>query len=118
MWDDVAQKWPEQHKIFIDTPEKFDMEGAETAQVLSARGAQAVKHIQSQVSTGDVLVVSHGVLIKTIILDVAKQPLSVLWEKPHLNNCCRSVLQINEDGVAAWLSVADVPVEDVGWAIE
>ncbi len=117
MWDDVAQKWPEQHKMYTDAPDKFDMPGAETAHVLSQRGARAIEHIHSQVSSGDVLVVSHGVLIKTIILGVARQPLSVLWEEPHLHNCCRSVLQIDNNAQASWLSVADMPVEDVNWSV-
>ncbi len=116
MWDDVREAWPEQHAIFRETPHLFTMPSAESVQQVSERGQRAVAHIRSQVTEGDVLVVSHGVLIKSIILHFAERPLSVIWDEPHLENCCRSVLQFDDQGVGSWLSIADVDIEQVNWS--
>ena len=117
MWDDVPKTWPDQHAQFRQSPHLFNMPSAETAQQVMDRGVNAIDHIRAQTPEGDVLVVSHGVLIKTMILKFAQQPLSVLWDKPHLDNCCRSVLQFDSDAGANWLSVADIDIADVTWAI-
>jgi len=117
MWEDIPEQWPEQHAQFKQSPEQFNFSGAETVQQVTDRGIAAVEHIRSQVPSGDVLVVSHGVLIKTIVLNYASQPLSVLWDEPYLDNCCRSILQFDASGIGSWLSVADVAVEDVIWAV-
>ncbi len=116
MWEDIPGSWPEEHTTFKQQPEQFNLPGAETVQQVSDRGGAAVEFIQSQVPSGDVLVVSHGVLIKTIILKYELRPLSVIWEEPHLENCCRSILQIDSNDKASWLTVADVDIADVTWA--
>ena len=116
MWEDIPNTWQEQHAQYTRKPHLFNMPGAETAQQVMDRGVSAIDHIRDQVPDGDVLVVSHGVLIKTIILKFARQPLSVLWDEPHLNNCCRSILQFDADSCANWLEVADTDIADVTWA--
>jgi len=117
MWDDVPGKWPEQHAQFTNHPHLFSMPGAESAQQVSDRGCRAIDAIRSQESSGDILVVSHGVLIKTLVLKYASRPLQFLWDEPKLNNCCRSVLQMEPNAAASWLTVADTPIEHVEWVI-
>ncbi|MEE9335959.1 MAG: histidine phosphatase family protein [Granulosicoccaceae bacterium] len=117
MWEDIHKTWPEQHAQFSLRPHLFNMPSAETAQQVMERGINAIDHIRAQAPEGDVLVVSHGVLIKTIILKYAQQPMSVLWDEPHLENCCRSILQFDSNTGADWLSVADVDIADVKWAL-
>ncbi len=117
MWEDIPNTWPDEHAQFKQQPELFSLSGAETVKQVSERGKAAVEHIRSQVPSGDVLVVSHGVLIKSIILNFASQPLSVIWDDPHLDNCCRSILQLEHNGSGSWETVADVAIEDVEWAI-
>ena len=116
MWEDIPNTWPDEHAQFKQQPELFSLSGAETVKQVSERGKAAVEHIRSQVPSGDVLVVSHGVLIKSIILNFASQPLSVIWDDPHLDNCCRSILQLEPSGGGYWETVADVAIDDVVWA--
>jgi len=117
MWDEVPAQWPEHHAMYTQQPHLFEMPGAETAQQVMDRGAVAINTIHSQVPDGDVLVVSHGVLIKTLVLKYALKPLQMLWDEPKMNNCCRSVLQLDKNAVASWLSVADHPIEKIQWDI-
>lgn len=120
LWSDVAEKDPEQFTFFMSEPDRFYTEGAETFEELQSRGVAAVEEIISAefspVSQGNVLIVSHGAILKAILGHYAEVPLREIWAEPHLLNCSHSVVEVNRDGERRVTSISGESLEGTVWA--
>lgn len=98
LYSELQEKDPEQFHAFWHEPEKFLLQGAETYREVQLRATQKLAEIIQHSSAEHIAVVSHGVLIKTLLCDVEQRPLAQLWEGPAMHNCARSVINILADG--------------------
>jgi probable phosphoglycerate mutase len=98
LYSDLRQKDPGQFHAFWHQPEKFALAGAETYQDVQKRAVRRLDDILEHSSAKEIALVSHGVLIKTILCDTEQRPLAQLWEAPAMHNCARSVIDIYADG--------------------
>ncbi len=90
---DIKMDQPEQYRYFFEQPERFNVEGAETFTQLQTRGIAAMQNIVEQHGGQRVLVVSHGAMIKSIVLKVLGWPLTQMWQEPLIENCSCSLLE-------------------------
>ena len=51
-----------------------------------------LKQILSDDSAQEVAIVSHGVLIKSLLCYLENRPLAQLWEPPIMHNCAHSII--------------------------
>lgn len=116
LYSDVSQTAPEQMEAFMHAPERFALEGAETFAQVQARGVKAIKAIIKSRARGRVLIVSHGVMIKTILCHYAGVSLRHVWDKPHLGNCSHSVIEFDNQGDCHVTSVGDNSPKGTIWA--
>ena len=137
LWEDLAQKHPQQVADFRSQPGQFAIDGAETFADLRDRGIRALEKIIEEVSaehntkrasknsdtqTDDtqaddthVLVVSHGAIIKAIICGYTKTSLARLWEPPRLDNCSHSEIRVV--GASRHVTrIAGQDIADTDWA--
>ncbi len=92
---ETKEKYPECFKNFWHFPHRFTLTGAETFAQVQARGLAELQRIRQEVAGEDVAVVSHGVLIKSILCQLAGRPLERLWEPPEMHNCSHSIIEID-----------------------
>ncbi len=97
LYADVAMEDPDNHNHFSKHPSKFDMPGAETFYQVQERALNVVQQLIKQHSAGDVLLVSHGLWIKTILVHFEQRPMQNLWHPPTMGNCCHSIIEFNQD---------------------
>ena len=90
---DATELHPQQADYFRNQPELFALEGAETFQALQARGIKAVSDIVDECPDQTVLVVSHGALLKSLLVYYESWPLNNIWNKPHMDNCGHSIVE-------------------------
>lgn len=106
---EIRQKFPENFTHFWNTPEQFDQEGAETFAAVQQRGLMMLKRILSERAAEDVAIISHGVLIKSILCAIEPRPLAKLWEPPVMHNCAHSILSVaTVDAPAHIIQFADI----------
>jgi broad specificity phosphatase PhoE len=98
LWSEFRESDPTQFENFMSRPDRFYVEGAERFCELQDRGVQSIEQIISNESSGEVLVVSHGGILKAILAHYLGMELSQMWKEPLLDNCSRSVLKVDEDG--------------------
>ncbi|MDO8908614.1 MAG: histidine phosphatase family protein [Pseudohongiella sp.] len=98
LYSELREKDPDQFHAFWHQPEKFALVGAETYQDVQRRAIKRLDEILQQSSAEDIAIVSHGVLIKTILCDAEQRPLAQLWDGPAMHNCARSEINIHADG--------------------
>lgn len=89
---EIRATYPENFAYFWDAPELFKQEGAELFAAVQQRGLMLLKQILSAHATEDVAIVSHGVLIKSILCALAGRPIAQLWEPPVMHNCAHSIV--------------------------
>ncbi|MBT8446171.1 MAG: histidine phosphatase family protein, partial [Gammaproteobacteria bacterium] len=58
---------------------------------------------------GEVLVVSHGGLIKTVLYHFLGRPLSALWEPPSLHNCSHNIIEFTAGAAPRVVQLNDAP---------
>jgi len=90
---DATEQYPEQTDNFRHNPEKFKIGDAETFAALQSRAHSAVNEIVSECPDQSVLVVSHGALLKSLLIDYENWPISKIWADPHMDNCGHSIVE-------------------------
>jgi len=91
---DAIEQFPEQTDYFRNQPDKFSLPGAETFHQLQQRARKAIAAILDECSDTNqrVLVVSHGALLKSLLIDYAGWPINQLWHDPQMANCGQSIV--------------------------
>ncbi|MEM9602748.1 MAG: histidine phosphatase family protein [Pseudomonadota bacterium] len=101
---EVTRVWPRAFDHFLNAPERFALEGAETVAELQHRGCSALSTIAAAQPGQRVLVISHGALIKAVYCVAAGLPLSALWSGPQAQNCARFVVVQRPDGALRFVA--------------
>ena len=98
LYSELQATHPAQFNAFWNQPDAFDLPGAETFLDVQKRAVQQLEFILNDSQAEDIAIVSHGVLIKTLLCDTENRALGSLWQAPAMHNCARSIIVINEDG--------------------
>lgn len=97
LYKDVAVEDQDNHRHFAEDPSQFDMPGAETFYQVQDRALNVVKHLVENHPNQDVLLVSHGLWIKTVMAHFEQRPMQDLWQPPSMSNCCHSIIEFDPD---------------------
>jgi phosphoserine phosphatase len=98
LYTDIRAQNAEQFDAFWKHPHLFNLPGAETFADVQRRATRRLAQILRESPAEDIAIISHGVLIKTILCQVESRPLSQLWNTPAMHNCARSVIEVHDDG--------------------
>ena len=109
LYSELREQDPEQFHAFWHQPEQFSLPGAETYAEVQIRALQRVDAILSESRATNIAIVSHGVLIKTLLCDAEQRPLAQLWQAPAMHNCARSEINIHADGSKRITVYSDQP---------
>jgi len=112
--DDIARDDAETYDLYQRNPAAFQLEGAETFAEMQQRGVQAIEDIAAAHEGKEVLVVSHGAIIKACILHWLGLPLDRMWLQPSISNCSISQLNVAAGEKPTVVTIADKPVEQFG----
>ncbi len=82
---------------FWNKPELFQpLEGEDFNDVIE-RSYKILEEIKRS-HDGNVLVVTHGIVLKSLLCAVARKPLSELWEGPFMKQTSLSILESTDEG--------------------
>ncbi|MDP2140357.1 MAG: histidine phosphatase family protein [Gammaproteobacteria bacterium] len=99
LYADMEAKFPQSFADFWHRPDVFSLADAETFVQTQQRGVRELQRIIADAAAEDVAIVSHGVLIKSILSHVEGRPLARLWEPPDMHNCSHSIVEIERNNV-------------------
>jgi len=89
---EVKQTYPKAYSDFQNKPHHFRAEQSESFLDLASRSVAVIQNIIKQHPDKEILIVSHGTLIKTLLTSLASRSLNELWEGPYAHNLCHSIL--------------------------
>lgn len=97
LYAEVAETAPADLEHFLSSPSNFNLAGAETFHQLQQRGLKAINAIAEQCRGQEVLVISHGALLKSVLTFYAQRALGDLWVDPKMHNCAHSIIEFDAD---------------------
>ncbi|WP_052260810.1 histidine phosphatase family protein [Photobacterium gaetbulicola] len=91
-FDEIACQYGEQYKQFRLNPEDYKSVGGESFEDLKLRVNRVIRHLLDKHSGQQVLVVTHGMFLRTLQVIAKKAEISELWNLSPINNLSYFVL--------------------------
>jgi len=119
LWSEIEAAYPEMVEAHHNASSHFSVEGAETSQQTQARGVAAIESIIKQHSSTalqheNLLIVSHGAIMKKILAHYTHVPLTSLYSLPPLPNCAHCIIEVQ--GSNRYVrQIAGEPIESTQW---
>jgi len=117
LWSDIQAAYPDMVEAQRTGSDKFFVEGAETSFQTQERGVKAIESIIKRQedaahtdATNEVLIVSHGAIMKRILAYYLDIPLASV-----LPNCAHCIIEVKEQQRKV-IQIAGVPTEETEWS--
>ncbi|WP_338471482.1 histidine phosphatase family protein [Niallia sp. XMNu-256] len=91
---EIVEKFPDDYDCFMLRPNLYQNEGAETFIEMYKRAENFLDTVKKREVTGNLLVVSHGLFIKSLFLVIKGIPIKDFWTEPTVNGTSLSVVKI------------------------
>ncbi len=120
-WADVEKDHPEMVEAHNTASQDFNVEGAERSAEVQERGITAIESIieahKHADASDNILIVSHGAIMRTILAYYLAIPLSELITLAPLPNCAHCVIDVSGDERRV-LTIASTPINETPWSAE
>jgi len=118
MWSDIEAAHPDMVEAYHKALPHFSVEGAETPAQTQARGVSALEGLieahQHAANDANILVVSHGAIMKKTLGFYTNVALTDLHKLPPLPNCAHCIMEVNGDNRNV-THIASERIEDTPW---
>lgn len=95
--DEVSEFDSELFHAFWNAPHLYNPKNREGFLDVQNRASDAVNMIKSEHKTGNILVVTHTVVIKCLLAYFKKQPIEKLWDPPYIHDTSLSVIELGSE---------------------
>ncbi len=93
---DIEGNYAEAYNNFWHHPELFKSESQESFEDIINRAGNVLEKIVSEHQGKDILIVSHGVLLKGILAYVKKIGVKDFWTGPFMKSTCLNIIEFNQ----------------------
>ncbi|MGJ7918974.1 histidine phosphatase family protein [Neobacillus sp. LXY-4] len=100
---EIKERHPEQFINFWENPVDYQPVGGETFHDLSVRAMSVLNKIISSHTTGNILIVTHTVVLKSLLMQVKGNTLADLWEPPYIHDTSLTILECKEGDLKVML---------------
>lgn len=105
--EELEQLYPKEYDLFWNEPQIFQPDGGESFQQVQDRATAFINKLIEQNQEGEILIVTHSVVIKTLIAYYHQLPMKELWAPPYIYDTCVTLL-VSENGNARFEQIADI----------
>ena len=95
--DALKEKYPKEYFAFWNKPHLYMTESGESFYQLQDRVIKFLNRINSEHDNGNMLIVTHSVFIKALLLHCKNVSLAELWAPPFIHDTSLTIIEI-EDG--------------------
>lgn len=121
LWSEIESAFPDMVEAHRKAADDFCVEGAESSYQTQERGVNAIESIiklhqgtESANDTDELLVVSHGSIMKKIFAHYLRIPLTSLYTLPSLPNCAHCIIEVKGQQRKV-IQIAGIPTEETAW---
>lgn len=94
----IVEKYPEEYEAFWNMPHLFSPIGGESFEETRERAFKVLNRIQKEYQTGNILIVTHAVLIKCLYSIFKNSPIETLWDPPFIHGTSLTIVEAGETG--------------------
>lgn len=94
----IKDNHPDEFHSFWNTPHLYESMGGENFNELINRILTCLGTIQGKHESGNILIVTHSVVIKALLAHFKKLPLEKLWDPPFIHDTSLTVIELLEKG--------------------
>ncbi|ASV68178.1 histidine phosphatase family protein [Cytobacillus kochii] len=91
---DVQKQYADEFHAFWRAPHLYHPTERESFQQVQDRAVKVLKRVMTNHKNGNVLLVTHTVVIKTLLAYMKQIPMENLWDAPYIHDTCLSVIEI------------------------
>jgi len=95
--DSIRETNPIEIDRFWNAPELFVPVGGETFIDVRERALKILGRIKNNHLTGNILIVTHSVMIKTLFSIFNHSPIEKLWDPPFIHDTSLTIVEMNDD---------------------
>lgn len=121
LWSEIEAAYPDMVEAHHKATDDFNVAGAESSYQTQERGVNAIESIITQHQTtlkandnNELLVVSHGAIMKKILAFYLDIPLTSLHALPSLPNCAHCIIEVAGQKRNV-VQIASLPTADTEW---
>jgi probable phosphoglycerate mutase len=93
----IQENYPEEFNSFWNAPQNYNPVGGETFFETLERVREVLNRINSEHDSGNVLIVTHSVVIKCLISIFKNSPIEKLWDPPYIHDTSLTVVEVHEN---------------------
>lgn len=94
--DNIEIEYKEEYYKFWNEPHLYTSINGETFNELMGRVKIALDEIINKNKDGNILLVTHSIVIKAIYAIIKEYKLNEFWNPPYIKNTCITILECNE----------------------
>lgn len=93
--EEVKSLYPEEFDAYWNEPERYKGVGGETFLQVQQRVIEFLKDLEETVTEGNILIVTHGVVMKTLYLLCRNTSLKHLWDPPFIHGTSLTIVSLD-----------------------
>lgn len=93
----LKDSYPESFDFFWNAPHQYRAIDGEDFFEVKKRVCHALKVIKDNQESGNVLIVTHSVVIKLLLAIFKELPMEKIWEPPFIHDTSLTVIEVNGD---------------------
>jgi probable phosphoglycerate mutase len=94
----IKEMYQTEFESFWNTPLQYTSVGGETFEETRARASQVLDRIKREYKSGNMLIVTHSVVIKCLFSFFKNSSIETLWDPPYIHDTSLTIVEMNEDG--------------------
>lgn len=94
--DEIKELYPKQYHAYWNEPSIYENASGELFSDVQERAAGFLQSLQEARAKGNILIVTHAVVIKTIYLLCRNSPIEAIWQEPFINGTSLTILNATE----------------------
>ncbi|SHG16845.1 histidine phosphatase family protein [Vibrio gazogenes] len=91
---DVESLYPVDYEMFWNFPHCYKPKSGESFQEAGYRIKKFLDVLKKEHGTKTLLIVTHAIVIKTILIKIENRCLSTMWDAPFVHNCFHTIREI------------------------
>ncbi|WP_045524619.1 histidine phosphatase family protein [Neobacillus niacini] len=94
----IKEMYEDEFESYWNTPNQFTTVGGETFEETRERAVRVLNRIKREYKSGNILIVTHSVLIKCMYSFFKNASIETLWEPPFIHDTSLTIVEMNENG--------------------
>lgn len=94
----IKEKYPEDYEAFWNSPQLYTPDRGETFEKTRNRAIQVLNRIKRECQSGNILIVTHAVVIKCLYSFFKYTSIDTLWDPPFIQDTSLTVAEMTETG--------------------